>query len=329
MPLGTTIRYNIARAHELKGERATAEAMYKQLVKDHPTYIESYLRLGCMLRDQGRKNKASDWFKEALSVDVSDYRTRSLLGNLHLSKGEIIPAQKMFESINKDSKEKTKREDMYAQVALGSLFHQSASTAKRNDPKGAQKHADYLRRAQDLYAKALKLDGRNMYAANGIGCVLAERGHVNEARQIFVQVREATGDMPFIWDNLAHTNLQQKQYVNAIKMLKTCQARFFGGRDVDVYISIARAYFLSNDFAMAAKTLRKALHITPTDSETEYNIGLCEQKVAVAVLKDTKSDTTQLLMAKRSAKMAERIFTMLAQSNDKHTKYSKTLAKMY
>eukprot|EP01134_Creolimax_fragrantissima_P001688 CFRG1688T1 len=319
--LAVTITYNLARLHELNGNRVQAETMYKDMVKEHPSYIESYLRLGCMYRDQGRNFSASSWFKEALSVDTGDFRTRSLLGNLHLSKGENQPAQKMFDSINKDCKEKFGKEDIYSLVALGSLFHQSATLTK------PEKHKYYLDASLAIYTKALTADSRNVYAANGIGCVLAEKGFLNDARQIFVQVREATGDMPYIWMNLAHACLHQKQYINAIKMLKTCQARFFGGRDVDIYASTARAYFLSGDYTLACKTLRRALHIDPTNQEVEYNLGLCEQHAAVVVLKNEKAETSELMSAMRSAKASIRIFTMLKERKDKHpTKYSKTRA---
>ena len=36
--------------------------------------------------------------------------------------------------------------------------------------------------------QVLRQDPRNMYAANGIGCVLAVKGHIREARDVFAQV---------------------------------------------------------------------------------------------------------------------------------------------
>jgi RNA polymerase-associated protein CTR9 len=43
-------------------------------------------------------------------------------------------------------------------------------------------------KALRYYEKALKVDPRNIYAANGAGAIMAERGYTNEAREIFVQV---------------------------------------------------------------------------------------------------------------------------------------------
>ena len=91
-----------------------------------------------------------------------------------------------------------------------------------------------LRRHQDRalknYQNVLHRDEHNIYAANGIGAVLAHRyifittmiffvifvfrGHVREARDIFSQVREATSDMADVWFNLAHIYVEQRQHTS-------------------------------------------------------------------------------------------------------------------
>ena len=52
------------------------------------------------------------------------------------------------------------------------------------------------------------------------GCVLAHKGHVNEARDIFAQVREATAEFCDVWLNIAHIYVEQKQYVAAVQMVR-------------------------------------------------------------------------------------------------------------
>ena len=54
---------------------------------------------------------------------------------------------------------------------------------------------------------------------NVLGCVLAHKGHTNEARDVFAQVREATAEMADVWLNIAHIYVEQKQYVAAIQMV--------------------------------------------------------------------------------------------------------------
>ena len=42
---------------------------------------------------------------------------------------------------------------------------------------------------------------------------------MNEARDIFAQVREATAEFCDVWLNIAHIYVEQKQYVSAIQMV--------------------------------------------------------------------------------------------------------------
>ena len=48
-----------------------------------------------------------------------------------------------------------------------------------------KRHQD---RALAMYKQVLRNDPRNIYAANGIGAVLAHKGYIREARDIFAQV---------------------------------------------------------------------------------------------------------------------------------------------
>ena len=61
-----TITYNLARLHEATCNMEKAEELYKSILKEHPSYIDCYLRLGCIARDREQIYEASDWFKEAL-----------------------------------------------------------------------------------------------------------------------------------------------------------------------------------------------------------------------------------------------------------------------
>lgn len=60
--------------------------------------------------------------------------------------------------------------------------------------------------------------------------MLAHKGHINEARDIFAQVREATADFCDVWLNIAHIYVEQKQFVAAIQMVivaAICTVHYF------------------------------------------------------------------------------------------------------
>jgi len=74
----------------------------------------------------------------------------------------------------------------------------------------------------------LKIDAFNAYAANGIAISLAVHGHHSEAREMFLQLREAASAIPTIWLNLALVSADMGQYANAVLLVRkrsilTCQ----------------------------------------------------------------------------------------------------------
>ena len=60
-----------------------------------------------------------------------------------------------------------------------------------------------------MYKAVLRNDPKNIWAANGIGCVMAHKGYITEARDdVFAQVHEATADMCDVWLNIAHNYVE-------------------------------------------------------------------------------------------------------------------------
>lgn len=51
-----------------------------------------------------------------------------------------------------------------------------------------EKADKYLERALDMYMRVLEKQNGNIYAANGVGAVLAEQGKVELARKVLSQV---------------------------------------------------------------------------------------------------------------------------------------------
>lgn len=211
--ISVTINYNLARLYEALHLYDKAEKNYKDILREHPNYIDCYLRLGCMARDRGQIYEASDWFKEALQVDQDNPDAWSLIGNLHLAKQEWGPGQKKFERI---LKQESTNSDTYSLVALGNVWLQTLHQPTKDKEK-EKRHQD---RALSLYKQVLRQDGKNIWAANGVGAVLAHKNYIPEARDVFAQVREATADFPDVWLNIAHIYVEQKQFVAAVQMVK-------------------------------------------------------------------------------------------------------------
>ncbi|KAI5608523.1 RNA polymerase-associated protein CTR9-like [Silurus asotus] len=234
--ISVTTSYNLARLYEAMCEFHEAEKLYKNILREHPNYVDCYLRLGAMARDKGNFYEASDWFKEALQINQDHPDAWSLIGNLHLAKQEWGPGQKKFERI---LKQPSTQNDTYSMLALGNVWLQTLHQPTRDREK-EKRHQD---RALAIYKQVLRNDSKNLYAANGIGAVLAHKGYFREARDVFAQVREATADISDVWLNLAHIYVEQKQYISAVQMYENCLKKFYKYQNTEVLLYLARALF--------------------------------------------------------------------------------------
>ena len=109
------------------------------------------------------------------------------------------PGQKKFERI---LKQPATSNDAYSHIALGKnidsqvwvCFYQFCPAGNvwlqtlHQPSKDKEKEKKYQDRALAMYKSVLRNDHKNIWAANGIGAVLAHKGCIQEARDIFAQV---------------------------------------------------------------------------------------------------------------------------------------------
>ncbi|XP_017063512.1 RNA polymerase-associated protein CTR9 homolog [Drosophila eugracilis] len=306
-----TMKYNLARLNEAMSSYDVADKLYKEILKEHPNYIDCYLRLGCMARDKGLIFVASDFFKDALNINNDNPDARSLLGNLHLAKMQFALGQKNFETILKNPATST---DAYSLIALGNFSLQTLHQPSRDKEK-ERKHQE---KALAIFKQVLRNDPRNIWATNGIGAVLAHKGCVIEARDIFAQVREATADFCDVWLNIAHVYVEQKQYISAIQMYENCMKKFYKHNNVEVMQYLARAYLRANKLVEAKAVLLKARRVAPQDTVLLFNIAVVLSRLAMAILKDEKSTLEIVLQAVHELELAQKYFQYLSVHGDKN-----------
>jgi len=174
----------------------------------------------------------------------------------------------------------------------------------------------------DHYWRVLLKNPANIYAANGLGIILAERGELNEAKDFFIKVREATTTMPDVWLNLGHVYLAQGEFVNAIKMYQNCLRKFFGNKNPEIMLFLAKAHYEYGQMQECKQTLLKALHITPNNNQLWFNLALSQESFARQVAKKDKATLPEMKGALSELSMAERTFQHLASLSTKvpHTR---------
>jgi len=220
-PDTVSVAFNLARLHEHNGEFKEACEIHKAIVKLHPNYVNSYLRLACIAKDNGLLKVCSDWLSQAIKVAPTNPEILSLIGNAYMDGKDWEGAQSAFELVLGDKEGNAM--NAYSKIALGNIYFSNI--------KNPGKYARNLKYAAGYYKQVLANDDKNLYAANGIGCVLAEKGELLKAKDIFNRVRECSGDtIGCVLVNLAHVYIAQGKHSEAIKMYENCNNKFHGGK---------------------------------------------------------------------------------------------------
>ncbi len=287
-PHAISIAFNLARLHETSGRNLAAIELHKAILKRNPGYVNSYLRLACISIDCGALNQCAGWLKIAAEIAPGNAEVLTLIGNLHLSLCDWQPAQQIFDGL---LGKKIPEVEAYALLSMGNIYFANLDTPKR--------YAKHLGYAGDYYKRILTKDNANAYAANGLGTVVAEKGDLFKAKEIFNRVREVTGDT--ISDahlNLAHIYLAQKKHPEALQMYQSYLKRTEDGTSpitsksrlddkVNVLHYIAFAYF---DWARQTELFNNA-KAAPADER--YKKAM--EHIELALIDNTSESKNSLL----------------------------------
>lgn len=280
----TTVAFNIARIHEVTGKTIAAIELHKAITKRNPAYVNSYLRLACIAVDCGSLHECARWLKIAAASAPGNSEVLTLIGNLHLSLCDWKPAQKVFDGL---MAQKIASVEAYSALSMGNIYFANLHVSE-------QRYAKHLQYAADYYKRILGKDPLNAYAANGIGTVLAEKGEIFKAKEVFNRVREVSGDS--INDallNLGHIYLAQKKHPEALQLYTSYMKRSEDGStpitsksrtddDVDVLMYIAFAYF---DWARHTELFNDT-NAAPADGRYKHAM----QHLQLAIDKGSKKD---------------------------------------
>jgi len=269
-----SVAFNLARLHEATGRTVAAVELHKAIVKRHPSYVNSYLRLACIARDCGSLTACSQWLESACAVAPGNPEVLTLVGNLHLSLCDWQPAQQLF---NQLLEKKIPNVEAYSMLCLGNIYF--------NNLKAEKRYTKNLQYAADFYRRILNKDNANAFAANGIGTVMAEKGDLPRAKEIFNRVREISDDsIPDAVLNLGHINLALSKHPEALQMYHSYMDRTSGSDaptssksqeedEAEVLLYIGFTYF---DWARQTEALNNA-NAAPADGRYKKCIGFLEE----------------------------------------------------
>ncbi|CAH2052253.1 unnamed protein product [Thlaspi arvense] len=311
-----TTLFNLARLLEQLHKTEKATFLYRLILFKYPGYIDAYLRLAASAKAQNNLPLAIELVNEALKVDDKNPNALSLLGELELKNDDWVKAKETFRAAN----DATDGKDSYAILSLGNWNY---FAAMRNEKRNPKLEATHLEKAKELYTKVLTQHNSNMYAANGSGIILAEKGQFDIAKDLFTQVQEAASgsvfrQMPDVWVNLAHVYFAQGNFALAVKMYQNCLRKFFYNTDSQILLYLARTHYEAEHWQECKKTLLRAIHLSPSNYTFRFDLGAVMQKSSSSTLQKKKRTADEVRSTVTEAENAVRVFTQLSGASDLH-----------
>lgn len=150
-----------------------AETLYRRILKASPGLPDALHFLGMLLYQRGQAEEGIGCIEQALDRDPSYAGAYNNLGNIHASRGDLLPATLAY------------------QRALALAAPQSAEAADLHNNLGAlykvQKRFDEARVA---YERAIAIDARHVNAHNNLGLLCAAQGDLEGAIRCYITALE-------------------------------------------------------------------------------------------------------------------------------------------
>ncbi|KAK6601590.1 tetratricopeptide [Botrytis cinerea] len=271
--LVTTISFNLGRTYEASGMPDEAKTVYEGLLGRHK---------------EGPK-AVSALYKES----SADLEVRALygwyLGRMH--------SRKRSSNVNEDPEyrhykhtlQQYDKHDRYALIGMGNLNLMAAREMRRDSESDKQARSKTYTKAVEFFDKALQLDPKSAYAAQGIAIALVEdKKDSKTALPIFLKVRDTVKD-PSVFVNLGHIFAESRQYSKAIEHYEAALTKD-RAHDSHILTCLGRTWLSKgkgdkslSSFKSALDYSLKALEISPEQVHYKFNVAFVQLQLATMI----------------------------------------------
>lgn len=231
--LVTTISYNLARTYEAAGLLDEARQVYEGLLARHSDYTDARARLAYIELRQNPADEGPKAMAALYETDSTNLEVRSLFG-WYLSKSKKRTtniAEDQEQRHYKHTLQHHDKHDRYSLTGMGNLYLTTAREMRRDTDQDKDKRHKAYEKAVEFHDKALQLDPKNAYAAQGIAIALVEdKKDLTTAVQIFSKIRDTVREAN-VFVNLGHVFAELKQYsrsIESVRRLPTQVLQIFG-----------------------------------------------------------------------------------------------------
>ncbi|PTU17737.1 hypothetical protein P175DRAFT_0526278 [Aspergillus ochraceoroseus IBT 24754] len=286
--LVTTISYNLGRAYEASDLPEEAKKVYEGLLERHADYTEAnarltYLALRRSPTDEGPKKMAKLYESDSTNLEV-----RALFG-WYLSKSKKRAANLAEDHEQRHYKHTLQyfdKHDRYSLTGMGNVHLLTARDMRRETDQEKEKRRKMYERAVEFFDKALQLDPRNAYAAQGIAIALVDdKRDYSTAVHIFSKVRDTLKD-PSVYLNLGHIYAELRQYTRSIEHYEAALSKD-RVRDAQILACLGRVWLLKGKQEMSVAAMKTALDyaqrahtVAPTQVHLEFNVAFVQNQIA-------------------------------------------------
>jgi len=314
----TTISFNLGRSYEYEGQIDAAVETYERLLSRHSDYTDARTRLAYIkLRRNPSNKEGPDAVAKLYQENPQDLEVRALygwfLGRVNAKKRPANLAEDPEQRHFKHTLQNYDKHDRYALVAMGNLHLMAAREMRRETDQDRQKRSATYSRAVEFFDKALQLDPKNAYAAQGIAIALIEdKKDYTNALQIFIKVRETIQDA-HVYVNLGHLYAELKQFTKAIESYEIALSKEGKARDANILSCLGRTWLNKgraernlDAYKTALEYAENTLSVAPEQLHFKFNVAFVQIQIAMLLisLRDSERNSFQLEQASEGLEAA-------------------------
>ncbi|CAD6499784.1 BgTH12-03891 [Blumeria graminis f. sp. triticale] len=332
--LVTTISYNLGRTLETMNQLDEAKAVFQGLLRRHGDYTDARTRMAYIALCQNPTSEGPKAVASLYQSSSADLEVRALygwyLGKLHSRKRNSNITEDSELRHYKHTLQNYDKHDRYALIGMGNIYLAAAREMRRETDQEKQKRSSLYTKAVEFFDKALQLDPKNAYAAQGIAIALVEdKKDFKTALGIFIKVRETVKD-PNIYINLGHIFAELKQWNKAIEHYEIAMHKE-RSRDPQVlaclgrtWLSRARAEKMSlSGLKSALEYSQKSLEVAPNQIHFKFNVAFIQMAIGTAVHGLKEGQRTLAQVEEAAAGVEEAIKNLDEIANHPQTPYPK------
>ncbi|RSM10310.1 hypothetical protein CEP52_003657 [Fusarium oligoseptatum] len=305
--LVSTISFNLARSYESRGLTDKAIEVYEGLLARHDDYTDARARLAYIKLRKNPNKEGPDAVAKLYQENNTDLEVRALYG-WYLGR---VHSRKRPANINEDPEfrhykhtlQNYDKHDRHALVGMGNLYLMQAREMRRESESEKQKRSATYGKAVEFFEKALSLDPKNAYAAQGIAIALVEdKKDYKSALGIFNKVRETLRDS-HLYVNLGHIYAELRQYSKAIEHYEIALSRDGKANDPVILACLGRTWLNRgrterdvDAYNRALECAQKALEVAPEQVHYKFNVAFVQIQLVTMIqgLPENKRSAEQL-----------------------------------